>query len=559
MENWGAILSFENALLLDPDLSPESAKQRVFTVLAHEMAHQWFGNLVTMAWWDDLWLNEGFASWMESKATDHFHPEWRIWLQAEADRERAMQQDAKRTTHPVVQPVRSGEQANQAFDAITYLKGQAVVRMLEDYVGEKAFRQGVHAYMRRYAYRNTTTTDFWAELEKTAEKPVRQIAEDFTLQPGVPLITVESAQTDGTRTTLSLKQGRFAMMRALSGAGLAHTDIRGGGRAGDLPASPLIAGRTSFFASVEGPPPIKINTGGTGYYRSQYTGEGFRSLAERLSALPPADQLGLLPGTWALGEVGLGPLQDSSSWFRSFRWMATSRLATGHGMLLAPDRLYAVLQGKPGFVRSPGPPSPRCSPRRLGRGGGESEDVAVLREDLLTALAGFVTPTWWTKRAGGFSLRCGPKEPSCSGPLADAQDCCSSADRTLYGPLYDLAKGTTRLRRIDSFWPRVRCGSQLRPAYAEDCAQQRAAARPGRLMIKQVAFDDPGPRLEFAFSHMDALSGRLIRPRSSFVRSLAAQSASPDRLQELRQFIDDRLPSRCGRKWSGSTLILSFA
>ena len=95
MENWGAILSFENALLPDPDLSPESAKQRVFTVLAHEMAHQWFGNLVTMAWWDDLWLNEGFASWMESKATDHFHPEWRVRRQAEADHERAMQRDAK--------------------------------------------------------------------------------------------------------------------------------------------------------------------------------------------------------------------------------------------------------------------------------------------------------------------------------------------------------------------------------------------------------------------------------------------------------------------------------
>src|SRR4051812_37600938 len=156
--------------VLRPDpVSPESAKQRVFAVLAHEMAHQWFGNLVTMAWWDELWLNEGFASWMESKATDHFHPEWKVLLQAQAGREKAMQQDAKRTTHPVVQPVRSAEQANQAFDAITYLKGQAVVRMLEDYVGEDAFRQGVRAYMGRYAYQNTTTADFWAELERAAD------------------------------------------------------------------------------------------------------------------------------------------------------------------------------------------------------------------------------------------------------------------------------------------------------------------------------------------------------------------------------------------------------
>ena len=395
MENWGAILSFENALLLDPDLSPESAKQRVYTVLAHEMAHQWFGNLVTMAWWDDLWLNEGFASWMESKATDHFHPEWKVWLQAEAGHEKAMQQDAKRTTHPVVQPVRSAEQANQAFDAITYLKGQAVVRMLEDYVGEDDFRRGVRAYMKRYAYQNTTTTDFWAELEKTAEKPVRQIAEDFTLQPGVPLITVESAQTDGIRTTLSLKPGRFAVDESALQEQVWHTPISAAAVGpGTWPASRLIAGRTSFLASVEGPPPIKINTGQTGYYRSQYTGEGFRSLAERLSALPPADQLGLLHDTWALGEVGLGPLQDYFELVQKLPldgepvvWRQVI------GMLVAADRLYAGLAGQArfrSFARSA--LAPLFARVGWDAATGESENVAVLREDLLSALGRFGDP-----------------------------------------------------------------------------------------------------------------------------------------------------------------------
>ncbi len=117
MENWGAILYFETALLVDPALSPESARQRVFVVVAHEMAHQWFGNLVTMEWWDNLWLNEGIASWMENKATDRFHPEWMTWLQSESARQQAMRQDAKRTTHPIVVPVTSGD-PNQQFATV---------------------------------------------------------------------------------------------------------------------------------------------------------------------------------------------------------------------------------------------------------------------------------------------------------------------------------------------------------------------------------------------------------------------------------------------------------
>jgi aminopeptidase N len=182
MENWGAILYFEDQLLLNPDWSTESNRQRVFVVLAHEMAHQWFGDLVTMEWWDNLWLNEGFASWMESKATNHFHDDWMNWLQSEFDLQRAMRQDAKRTTHPVVQPVLSVEQA--AFDDITYRKGRAVIRMIENYVGEDAFREGIQAYMKRYGYKNTVTDNLWDELEKASGKKIKEIADDFATKPG---------------------------------------------------------------------------------------------------------------------------------------------------------------------------------------------------------------------------------------------------------------------------------------------------------------------------------------------------------------------------------------
>ena len=148
MENWGAIFSFEYALLLDPKISTQVDRQEIFATAAHEMAHQWFGNLVTMRWWDDLWLNEGFASWMEGRMTARLHPEWHTALGAVKGRDHAMQRDSVTSTHPVVQHVETVEQASQAFDEITYSKGEAVIRMLEAYVGEDAWRRGVRAYMR---------------------------------------------------------------------------------------------------------------------------------------------------------------------------------------------------------------------------------------------------------------------------------------------------------------------------------------------------------------------------------------------------------------------------
>src|SRR5262249_9185339 len=135
MENWGAITFFEPRLLFDARTSPASARRGIFAILAHEMAHQWFGNLVTMGWWNDLWLNEGFATWMEAKAAEHFFPHWRIGLNSEGARQAAMNLDARRTSHAIEQPVANESEAMAAFDAITYSKGQALIRMLETHVG----------------------------------------------------------------------------------------------------------------------------------------------------------------------------------------------------------------------------------------------------------------------------------------------------------------------------------------------------------------------------------------------------------------------------------------
>ena len=208
MENWGAIMYFEPALLVDPRLSSQSDRQGVFAAVAHEVAHQWFGNLVTMDWWDDLWLNEGYATWMELKVESALHPERKPALEVMNDsREQALRRDAGAATHPVVQTVDSVDAASQAFDAIAYHKGGAVIRMLEDTLGEAGFRAGIRRYMKRYAYGNAATDQLWAELAAATGKPVTDIAHDFTLQPGVPLVSVATAPCAGGPHAADLEPG----------------------------------------------------------------------------------------------------------------------------------------------------------------------------------------------------------------------------------------------------------------------------------------------------------------------------------------------------------------
>src|SRR6476620_6194508 len=213
MENWGAIFTFEYAILDDPAITSEGQRQGIYSTEAHEMAHQWFGDLVTMAWWDDLWLNEGFASWMENKTTQHFHPEWQAEVDRVGSREAAMGLDALNSTHPVVQSVRTVEQANQAFDSIAYSKGESVIAMLEHFAGPDVWRDGIRRYIRAHAYQNSRTTDLWAAQEAAGAHGLSVIARDFTTQPGIPLITVGPAQCNGGSTAVTLTQGQFSADR----------------------------------------------------------------------------------------------------------------------------------------------------------------------------------------------------------------------------------------------------------------------------------------------------------------------------------------------------------
>src|SRR5215467_1521449 len=186
MENWGGITFFESRLLFDPATRASDARRGIFNIIAHEMAHQWFGDLVTMAWWDNIWLNEGFASWMQAKAAEALHPDWQTWLSASGFKQAAMSEDARRTTHPIQQPVANESEAMAAFDSITYAKGQAIIRMLENYLGDDIFRAGIRAYMKQHAFSNTTTADLWGALQAASGKPVTEVAAAYTEKGGIP-------------------------------------------------------------------------------------------------------------------------------------------------------------------------------------------------------------------------------------------------------------------------------------------------------------------------------------------------------------------------------------
>ncbi|GAB3400808.1 M1 family metallopeptidase [Massilia agilis] len=305
MENWGAIFTFEYAMLVDPSFSTQADRQGVFATAAHEMAHQWFGDLVTMSWWDDLWLNEGFASWMEGRTTARLHPEWNTALEAVNSRDDAMYRDALATTHPIVQHIETVEQASQAFDAITYQKGEAVIRMLEGYVGENAWRSGVRAYMKAHAYGNTVSDDLWKSVEKAARKPITAIAHDFTLQPGVPLIRVEDISCKNGATVVKLAQGEYSRdqpdKKPLSWRVPVIAQALGSGKQGRA----IVTGGKGAITLPGCGGAVVVNAGQSGYYRTLYAPKQFADLTSGFVKLAPIDQIGMLADSWALGLAGL--------------------------------------------------------------------------------------------------------------------------------------------------------------------------------------------------------------------------------------------------------------
>ena len=193
MENWGCVTYRETALLVDPENSSAGTRQRVAEVVAHEMAHMWFGDLVTMEWWDDLWLNESFASWMGTKAVDWLFPDWEMWTQfVNMDTNRALSLDGLKNSHPIEQEVKNPAEVSQLFDAISYSKGGSVLRMLETFLTPDVFQKGLYRYLKSNEYGNARTQDLWSALEEESGMPVTSIMDSWVKQTGYPVLQIEA-------------------------------------------------------------------------------------------------------------------------------------------------------------------------------------------------------------------------------------------------------------------------------------------------------------------------------------------------------------------------------
>ena len=313
MENWGGITYYETGLLFDPEKSSDATRQGIYEVIAHETAHQWFGDLVTMAWWDNLWLNEGFASWMGTKCTAHFNPQWEVLLEKDTPRdptrrtgiskELEMEGDARSTTHPIQQPIANEAEANSAFDDITYRKGQAFLLMLESFLGENTFRDGIRRYMAAHKYSNSTTADLWNALSQASGKPVGEIAAGWTEQPGFPVVKVKR-----DRENVSLTQERFTIHFPNAPALQWKVPLTYFFVGDAKPQSRLMTEKIDKLRNIPVDRVLKLNADGAGNYRVQYDEPLWKRLLDSLPKLSVADRVNLLGDAWAFVQANRAPL-----------------------------------------------------------------------------------------------------------------------------------------------------------------------------------------------------------------------------------------------------------
>ena len=312
MENWGAITYRETALLVDPVNSSAGTRQRVAEVVAHEMAHMWFGDLVTMEWWDDLWLNESFASWMGNKAVDWLFPEWAMWTQfVNMDTNRALSLDGLKNSHPIEQEVKDPAEVSQLFDAISYSKGASVIRMLEHFLTPEVFRQGLRGYLSAHQYGNARTEHLWAALEEASKQPVTAMMDSWTKQMGYPVLNVTTTES-GDHLDLVLDQVRFVYDKTESDAGadpqIWRVPVGVSSGEGQPQTVVMESGRAQMRLPLSPAKPwFKVNPDQTGFFRVNYSTEDWQRLvpAVRSLELPATDRLGLQNDAYALSRAGL--------------------------------------------------------------------------------------------------------------------------------------------------------------------------------------------------------------------------------------------------------------
>lgn len=547
MENWGSIFYFEPYLLVDPQLSTQRDRQNVYEVVAHEVAHMWFGNLVTMQWWNDLWLNEGFATWMASKATDHYKPEWNVWRMDSESREQAMRLDARDSTHPIVRPVRTYEEAELSFDEITYQKGNQVIRMIEAYVGEEPFRNAIRAHVRKHAYGNAVTDDLWRELEATSPFPVAAIARDFTVQEGVPLIDVIGSKCVDDKTRVSLRQGRFGLDAKSKQAKEWRVPVTATVVGSNKVARQVVRGAATTEVALEGCGPVKVNLGEAGYYRTRYDANSFAQLDKSFAKLPAQDQLGLLNDSYNLAEGGYTPFAGYLNLALKVPVAADPVLWLHLARALAVlDKLYAGRADHEQFRafarwRASG------ALRELGwvEREGESANASIARAELVELLATLRDPA--TEKEALRRFRGADADPSLiSGGMRQAivNAVGMSADAKTLDDLLARAAKSTDSAQSQMYLMAV--ARVLDPALAKRILTLTMTdAVPAPLVgniVRQVAKSHTTLAFDFVTSQYDTLAPRIESfARIAMAQAVASNAVDLTLLPRLEKFVADKV------------------
>lgn len=346
MENWGAVTYRETALLVDPEHSSTIMRQRVATVIAHELSHQWFGNLVTMEWWTHLWLNEGFASYIGYLAVDHVFPEWDMWTEfISEDLNTALNLDALKHTHPIEIPVHHPDEISEIFDMVSYAKGASVIRMLAEYLGEKDFRDGLRYYLKKHSYKNTETIHLWEAFEKISKKPISKMMGVWTGKAGYPILNVSEENN-----VLAVEQKRFYA----SPVSKENTKDK---TVWQIPL--IIKQQHSFHAekilfsgkkmsiSRKEDSWVKLNAGETGVFRTNYSPALWSalSIAIKNGELSVADRLGLARDVFDFAHAGDLSAVQALDFISAYK--NETNYSVWREILSGLNRVYKLIENEP--------------------------------------------------------------------------------------------------------------------------------------------------------------------------------------------------------------------
>ncbi|MBV9008254.1 MAG: M1 family metallopeptidase [Verrucomicrobia bacterium] len=555
MENWGGITYYETALLFDPKNSSAATKQRVFEVIAHEVAHQWFGDLVTMAWWDNLWLNEGFASWMGSKCTAHFNPQWEVWLQRSVPRdptrrigipkETAMEGDARATTHPIQQKVGTEAEANSAFDDITYKKGQSFLRMLENFLGEDVFRDGIRGYMQAHQYSNATTADLWNALNEASGKPVDAIAASWTEQPGFPVITVKREEDDQA----SLTQERFTINFHDTSNSLWKIPLTYMVDGGGAPAARLMEDKSTTLPDIPADRALKLNVDGAGNYRVAYDEPSWKLLRASLPGMNVPDKVNLLSDAWAFVQAGRQPLAFYAD--LASQMPADTALALREQMITVVDAIDHLLADTPERQEF------RAFARRLLRPtldtlgtqpkSGEPSTAAWLRADLMQELA--LLGDADVIKVCRQNFEAFVKNPASVSPdlrPATFDVAMRNGDSAVWNKLHELGLKTASAEEKQNYYDALAFTTDpalIKKTLALSLTDELPTSRAVYLVTK-VARESDRPDLawEFVKANIKPLLGKLdALGANSYVPSLFTFFSDTARIDELKTFAEKNL------------------